>query len=200
MGLLSLVRLSGFLVSAEVILHLLGSRIRSFTRIRLTHCTDSSLYIFFNINSASIQVAKTITGTEGNNPHAVFVYTAEDNISKTRSTFGFGSFMSFFTHKKEAFEAVSAANIEELPTILAISSSKLEDISDDCKSLASIGLKNVQRLIKESSKTEFFFLSEDETANFAAAKKLTSLLDKNSIQKYKIYCNCRNNNLSQRNH
>ena len=197
MGLLSLARLSGFLVSAQIIIHLLGSRIKSFTRIRLTHCTDSSLYVFFNINSASIQVAKTITGAEGNNPHAVFVYTAEDNITKSRSTFGFGSFMSLFTHKKEAFDAVSAANREELPTILAISSSKLEDISDDCKSLASIGLKNVQRLINESSKTEFFFLSDDETANFAAAKKLTGLLDKNVKQKYMIYCNCRNNNLSQ---
>lgn len=60
MGLLSLIRLSGFLVSAQIVIHLLGSRIRSFTRIRLAHCTDSSLYIFFNINSASIQLAKTI--------------------------------------------------------------------------------------------------------------------------------------------
>jgi hypothetical protein len=203
MGMLSLARLSGFLVSTQVIINLLGARLKASIKIRFAHCRNSSLYVFFGINNASINAAKTITKAEGSKPLVVFVDTAEDNISKSQTTFGFGSLMSLFTHKKEAFEAVDKARKGNLPVLLAISSSKLEDISDECNSLSSIGLKQLDRLIDESSKTEFFFLSEDERANIVGAKKLTDLLNKKETKdlkdkkEQKIFCNCQNNNLSQ---
>ncbi len=197
MGILSLTRLSGFLVSAQFIINLLGARIKASIKIRLAHCYNSSLYVFFNINNASVQVAKTISDTVGNNPLVVFVDTYEDNISNSRMTFGFGSFMSLFTHKKEAFETIDTIDKKDLPALIDISSSKLDGIFEDFDSFSSIGLRNLQRLINESSKTEFFFLSDDEKANIAGAKKLTGLLDNKSKQKYMIYCNCRNNSLSQ---
>lgn len=196
MGMLSLARLSGFLVSAQVIINLIGARLKASIKIWFAHCHDSSLYVFFGTNNASIYAAKSITESKGNKPLVVFVDTAEDTISKSKTTFGFGSLMSLFTHRKEAFEAVDKAKKGGLPVLLAISSSKLED-SDDCKELSSIGLKQLERLIGESSRTEFFFLSEDESANIAGAKKLTELLKTIVIKEYEIYCNCRNNNLSQ---
>ena len=197
MGLLSLARISGFLVSTQVIINLLGSRMKASIKIGFAHCHNSSLYVFFGINPASVNAAKSISKPQGSNPLVVFVDTAEDNISLSPTTYGFGSFMSLFTHKKEAFDAVGEVNKDELPALLAISSSKLEDISSDCKSLSSIGLKQLQRLIKESFETEFFILSKDEKANISGAKKLTDLLDISFKHKYKIYCNCRNNSLSQ---
>ncbi len=206
MGMLSLARLSGFLVSAQLVISLLGERLKASIRLRLAHADKSSLYVFFGINPASVQVAKTIQGAEGNSPLAVFVDTEEDNITKARTTFGFGSFVSLFTHSHEAFEAVSRADRKELPALLTISSFKLEELSDDCKSLSSIALSNLQRLINESSKTEFFFLSDDEKANIAGANRLAGLLlpadsDKPDEyykpEKYSIYCHCRNNSMSQ---
>lgn len=199
MGLLSLARLSGFLVSTQVIINLLGARMKASIKILFAHCHRSSLFVFFGINPASINAAKSITINEknGKNPLVVFVDTSEDNVSMSQTTYGFGSFMSLFTHKKEAFDAIGQVNKNNLPALLAISSSKLEDITSDCKSLSSIGLKQLQRLIKESSNTEFFILSKDEKANISGAKNLIDLLDDKDKQKYTIYCNCRNNSLSQ---
>ncbi|MBR5716790.1 MAG: hypothetical protein IKX59_09415 [Bacteroidales bacterium] len=191
MGMLSLTRLSGFLVSAQLIISLLGERVKASIRMRLAHAKDSSLYVFFGINSASVQVCKTITGAKGKSPLSIFVDSLENDISNTRTTFGFGTFISLFTHKHEAFEAVAAADRDELPALLTISSVKLEELSNDCTSLSSIALKNLQRLIGESAKTEFFFLSDNEKANIAAAKILSDLLDAQSGEKYTIYCNCR---------
>ena len=200
MGMLSLARLSGFLVSTQVIINLLGARVKASTKIMLAHCHNSTLYVFFGINPASINAAKSITidtRKDGINPLVVFVDTSEDNTSMSQTTYGFGSFMSLFAHKKEAFDAIGQVNKPNLPALLAISSTKLEDITSDGESLSSIGLRKLERLIEESSKTEFFILSKDENANISGAKKLIDLLKNGDKTKYTIYCNCRNNSLSQ---
>jgi hypothetical protein len=204
MGLLTLARLSGFLVSAQLIISLLGERVKASIRMRFAHCIDSPLYVFLGINPASVQVAKTIDlktsqtqGSTTSKPLIVFVDTAENDISTSRTTFGFGNFVSFFTHRHEAFEAVAAADRRELPALITIASTKLEDLSDDCNSLSAIALSNLERLIGEASQVEFFFLTDNEKANITGAKRLTDMLDKSCKGKYVIYSHQRRNSMSQ---
>jgi hypothetical protein len=197
MGLISLARLSGLVVSAQVVISLIGERLMASFKMRIAKCKDSSLYVFFGINPASVQVVKTIEETVGKNPLAVFVDTAEEDISKSQSTFGFGNLISMFTHKGEAFEAVNEANKGKLPVLLTIASSKIEDTSSEYTSLTSISLQNLERLIDESNNTEFFFLSDNEEANITGAQKLTKLLKDQNHEKFTIYCHCRHNSLSQ---
>ena len=197
MGLMSLARLVAFLVSARIVIRMLGARLTSSLRMRLAHCTGSPLYVFWGLDPVSLQVARTIEQPEGARPLVVFVDVADDELVQSRTTFGFGSFVSMLTHKRESLEAVREVSRPELPALLTVASARLEDLPSDGPTFRQVGLKNLERLIGESSRVEFFFLSSEERACISGAQRLSDMLSAGMRSRSTIYCRSRQSGIAQ---
>lgn len=163
----TIIHFSAILLSGIVIIHYLGVRFAS--KIHLWNLKRKcgvikNLYVFWNVDENSINLAEDICKNEGDDKVIVFIDSCVEN-DKNTNRLTFSHFFSHFSFSKELLDKVSSMN-----AILIRAKYLLNNrIGSDNDTLKRLGL---DILINKSENTYFFLLSENEKLNILSALNL----------------------------
>lgn len=192
MSAFSIVHAAAVFISGFLVIHLLGQRFTSWLGIKIRAQLNldkkvSNLYVFININDATLELAKTIP--QGDSKMIFIIEPVETNEEEKN----FMGLMHGFSFRNEATRSIKNKNIKNY--LVAYSdknlSSSIESDIDSAKIWSIIGVPEILPYIKKANHLHIFLFSSDESDNLNATKNLLKA-GITETQKVMIYCKARN--------
>lgn len=172
-------------VSAAFIIHLLGTRLKSYVFMRCPWSKKKELFVFFDLSQESLSLAKDIHRTRKSKDYQIiFVKTPMEESHLER--FSFSHILSFADNRNETIEQLT-----EIGAYLTYSRKSVSIGMDDKEWNETVGLNTLRRYIQriantEEFKTYFFCLSPNEDNNINTAVALSKRYSDD--KKYSVYC------------
>lgn len=181
-------------VSAAFIIHLLGTRLKSYVLMRRPWSKKKEIFVFFDLSQESLSLAKDIhRARKLKDYQIIFVKTPMEESHLER--FSFSHILSFADNRNETIEQLT-----EIGAYLTYSRKSVSIEMTENEWNETVGLNTLHRYIlrianDEKFKTHFFCLSSNEENNINTAVALSKryLDDK----KYPIYCRANHDSITE---
>lgn len=177
-------------VSAAFIIHILGTRLKSYVFMRWPWSKKKELFVFFDLSQESISLAKDIHRTRKSKDYQIiFVKTPMEESHLER--FSFSHILSFADNRNETIEQLT-----EIGAYLTYSRKSVSIGINENEWKETVGLNTLHRYIQRNAykKTHFFCLSPNEENNINTAVALSKRYSDN--EKYRIYCRANHDSIT----
>lgn len=215
----SLVHFLAVFISAIFVIRLFGLRLLSMVRMwfssRLYHKPD--LYVFWGVNDVTMTVAEslaksvrqrheTVGQTDAGKKSLVVFVNMPDEGHHHSARFTFSHFFHTADDGIEKYlERIERLNHGPTRTYVTMAGKHIDmELAEACKDRSlfnAISQKNLERCLRKSEKTEFFFLSDNEQKNVemvCALMKSAPLSGKDICKEtFNIYCYARENRINK---
>lgn len=178
-------------VSAAFIIHILGTRLKSYVSMRLPWRRKKEIFVFFDLSQESLSLAKDIhRARKLKNYQIVFVKTPMEESHLER--FSFSHILSFADNRNETIEQLT-----EIGAYLTYSRKSVSIGIDENEWKETVGLNTLHRYIQRNAnkKTHFFCLSPNEENNINTAVALSKRYSDD--EKYRIYCRANHDSITE---
>ena len=178
-------------VSAAFIIHILGTRLKSYVSMRLPWRRKKEIFVFFDLSQESLSLAKDIhRARKLKDYQIVFVKTPMEESHLER--FSFSHILSFADNRNETIEQLT-----EIGAYLTYSRKSVSIGIDENEWKETVGLNTLHRYIQRNAnkKTHFFCLSPNENNNINTAVALSKRYSDN--EKYRIYCRANHDSITE---
>lgn len=181
-------------VSAAFIIHLLGTRLKSYVFMRCPWSKKKELFVFFDLSQESLSLAKDIHRTRKSKDYQIiFVKTPMEESHLER--FSFSHILSFADNRNETIEQLT-----EIGAYLTYSRKSVSIEMAENEWNETVGLNTLRHYIQrcantEKYKTHFFCLSPNEDNNINTAVALSKRYsdDKN----FSVYCRANHDSITE---
>lgn len=177
-------------VSAAFIIHILGTRLKSYVFMRWPWSKKKELFVFFDLSQESISLAKDIHRTRKSKDYQIiFVKTPMEESHLER--FSFSHILSFADNRNETIEQLT-----EIGAYLTYSRKSVSIGINENEWKETVGLNTLHLYIQRNAykKTHFFCLSPNEENNINTAVALSKRYSDN--EKYRIYCRANHDSIT----
>lgn len=177
-------------VSAAFIIHILGTRLKSYVFMRWPWSKKKELFVFFDLSQESISLAKDIHRTRKSKDYQIiFVKTPMEESHLER--FSFSHILSFADNRNETIEQLT-----EIGAYLTYSRKSVSIGINENEWKETVGLNTLHLYIQRNAykKTHFFCLSPNEENNINTAVALSKRYSDN--EKYSIYCRANHDSIT----
>lgn len=181
-------------VSAAFIIHLLGTRLKSYVFMRCPWSKKKELFVFFDLSQESLSLAKDIHRTRKSKDYQIiFVKTPMEESHLER--FSFSHILSFADNRNEAIEQLT-----EIGAYLTYSRKSVSIEMAENEWNETVGLNTLRHYIQrcantEKHKTHFFCLSPNEDNNINTAVALSKRYSDD--KKYSVYCRANHDSITE---
>lgn len=181
-------------VSAAFIIHLLGTRLKSYVFMRWPWSKKKELFVFFDLSQESLSLAKDIHRTRKSKDYQIiFVKTPMEESHLER--FSFSHILSFVDNRNETIE-----QLMEIGAYLTYSRKSVSIEMAENEWNETVGLNTLRHYIKRSANTEkykthFFCLSPNEDNNINTAVALSKQYSDD--KKYSVYCRANHDSITE---
>lgn len=181
-------------VSAAVIIHLLGTRLKSYVFMRCPWSKKKELFVFFDLSQESLSLAKDIHRTRKSKDYQViFVKTPMEESHLERLSFS--HILSFADNRNETMEQLT-----EIGAYLTYSRKSVSIEMAENEWNETVGLNTLRNYIQqcantEKYKTHFFCLSPNEDNNINTAVALSKRYSDD--KKYSVYCRANHDSITE---
>lgn len=181
-------------VSAAFIIHLLGTRLKSYVFMRCPWSKKKELFVFFDLSQESLSLAKDIHRTRKSKDYQIiFVKTPMEQSHLER--FSFSHILSFADNRNETIEQLT-----EIGAFLTYSRKSVSIGINENEWNETVGLNTLHRYIlrianDEKFNTHFFCLSPNEENNINTAVALSKRYSDD--KKYSVYCRANHDSLTE---
>ena len=181
-------------VSAALIIHLLGTRLKSYVFMRWPWSKKKELFVFFDLSQESLSLAKDIHRTRKSKDYQIiFVKTPMEESHLER--FSFSHILSFADNRNETIEQLT-----EIGAYLTYSRKSVSIGMDENDWNETVGLNTLRRYIQRNAntkefKTHFFCLSPNEDNNINTAVALSKRYSDD--KKYSVYCRANHDSITE---
>ena len=181
-------------VSAAFIIHLLGTRLKSYVFMRCPWSKKKELFVFFDLSQESLSLAKDIHRTRKSKDYQIiFVKTPMEESHLER--FSFSHILSFADNRNETIEQLT-----EIGAYLTYSRKSVSIGINENEWKETVGLNTLHRYIlrianDEKYKTHFFCLSPNEENNINTAVALSKRYSED--KKYSVYCRANHDSITE---
>ena len=181
-------------VSAAFIIHLLGTRLKSYVFMRCPWSKKKELFVFFDLSQESLSLAKDIHRTRKSKDYQIiFVKTPMEESHLER--FSFSHILSFADNRNETIEQLT-----EIGAFLTYSRKSVSIGINENEWNETVGLNTLHRYIQriandEKFNTHFFCLSPNEENNINTAVALSKRYSDD--KKFSVYCRANHDSLTE---
>lgn len=181
-------------VSAALIIHLLGTRLKSYVFMRWPWSKKKELFVFFDLSQESLSLAKDIHRTRKSKDYQIiFVKTPMEESHLER--FSFSHILSFADNRNETIEQLT-----EIGAYLTYSRKSVSIEMAENEWNETVGLNTLRHYIQRSANTEkykthFFCLSPNEDNNINTAVALSKRYSDD--KKYSVYCRANHDSITE---
>ena len=181
-------------VSAAFIIHLLGTRLKSYVLMRRPWSKKKEIFVFFDLSQESLSLAKDIhRARKLKDYQIIFVKTPMEESHLER--FSFSHILSFADNRNETIEQLT-----EIGAYLTYSRKSVSIEMTENEWNETVGLNTLHRYIlrianDEKFKTHFFCLSSNEENNINTAVALSKRYPDD--KKYPIYCRANHDSITE---
>ena len=181
-------------VSAAFIIHLLGTRLKSYVFMRCPWSKKKELFVFFDLSQESLSLAKDIHRTRKSKDYQIiFVKTPMEESHLER--FSFSHILSFADNRNEAIEQLT-----EIGAYLTYSRKSVSIEMAENEWNETVGLNTLRHYIQrcantEKHKTHFFCLSPNEDNNINTDVALSKRYSDD--KKYSVYCRANHDSITE---
>ena len=181
-------------VSAALIIHLLGTRLKSYVFMRWPWSKKKELFVFFDLSQESLSLAKDIHRTRKSKDYQIiFVKTPMEESHLER--FSFSHILSFADNRNETIEQLT-----EIGAYLTYSRKSVSIEMAENEWNETVGLNTLRHYIQRSANTEkykthFFCLSPNEDNNINTAVALSKRYTDD--KKYSVYCRANHDSITE---
>ena len=181
-------------VSAALIIHLLGTRLKSYVFMRWPWSKKKELFVFFDLSQESLSLAKDIHRTRKSKDYQIiFVKTPMEESHLER--FSFSHILSFADNRNETIEQLA-----EIGAYLTYSRKSVSIEMAENEWNETVGLNTLRHYIQRSANTEkykthFFCLSPNEDNNINTAVALSKRYSDD--KKYSVYCRANHDSITE---
>ena len=181
-------------VSAALIIHLLGTRLKSYVFMRWPWSKKKELFVFFDLSQESLSLAKDIHRTRKSKDYQIiFVKTPMEDSHLER--FSFSHILSFADNRNETIEQLT-----EIGAYLTYSRKSVSIEMAENEWNETVGLNTLRHYIQRSANTEkykthFFCLSPNEDNNINTAVALSKRYSDD--KKYSVYCRANHDSITE---
>lgn len=181
-------------VSAAFIIHLLGTRLKSYVLMRWPWSKKKEIFVFFDLSQESLSLAKDIhRARKLKDYQIIFVKTPMEESHLER--FSFSHILSFADNRNETIEQLT-----EIGAYLTYSRKSVSIEMTENEWNETVGLNTLHRYIlrnanDEKFKTHFFCLSSNEENNINTAVALSKRYSDD--KKYPIYCRANHDSITE---
>lgn len=181
-------------ISAAFIIHILGTRLKSYIAMRWPWGRKKEVFVFFDLSQESITLAKDIYRTKQSTDYKIiFVKTPMEESHLER--FSFSHILSFADNKSETIEQLS-----EIEAYLTYSRRSVSIGMNENEWKDTVGLNTLHRYIQrcanmKNSKIHFFCLSPNEENNINTAVALSKRYSDD--KKYSVYCRANHDSITE---
>ena len=181
-------------VSAALIIHLLGTRLKSYVFMRWPWSKKKELFVFFDLSQESLSLAKDIHRTRKSKDYQIiFVKTPMEESHLER--FSFSHILSFADNRNETIEQLT-----EIGAYLTYSRKSVSIEMAENEWNETVGLNTLRHYIQrcantEKHKTHFFCLSPNEDNNINTAVALSKRYSDD--KKYSVYCRANHDSITE---
>ena len=181
-------------VSAAFIIHLLGTRLKSYVFMRCPWSKKKELFVFFDLSQESLSLAKDIHRTRKSKDYQIiFVKTPMEESHLER--FSFSHILSFADNRNETIEQLT-----EIGAYLTYSRKSVSIEMAENEWNETVGLNTLRHYIQrcantEKYKTHFFCLSPNEDNNINTAVALSKRYSDD--KKFSVYCRANHDSITE---
>lgn len=181
-------------VSAAFIIHLLGTRLKSYVFMRCPWSKKKELFVFFDLSQESLSLAKDIHRTRKSKDYQIiFVKTPMEESHLER--FSFSHILSFADNRNETIEQLT-----EIGAYLTYSRKSVSIEMAENEWNETVGQNTLRHYIQrcantEKYKTHFFCLSPNEDNNINTAVALSKRYSDD--KKYSVYCRANHDSITE---
>lgn len=181
-------------VSAAFIIHLLGTRLKSYVFMRCPWSKKKELFVFFDLSQESLSLAKDIHRTRKSKDYQIiFVKTPMEESHLER--FSFSHILSFADNRNETIEQLT-----EIGAYLTYSRKSVSIEIAENEWNETVGQNTLRHYIQrcantEKYKTHFFCLSPNEDNNINTAVALSKRYSDD--KKYSVYCRANHDSITE---
>lgn len=156
-------------ISAAFIIRIMGIRFHSYLKMRFARKSDKDVYVFFDLSSASVNLAKDIHAKRRNDNNYQIVFVKTPLEANHLERFSFSHILNFVDSRNETVEDLSTMN-----AFLTYSRKSVTIGMDEAKWDDTVGLKNLHHYIERCGGQKYFLcLSANEDNNLSTAVALS---------------------------